>query len=341
MSRRAQAPAENVVPQSPVYVRKSGKIGASPRDIFERAAPSRSRERQREHRVLRPLILAILLAACASTAPDPVTGDQRVASLLASDNSAATAARNEGLSGLTQLFDEHVVVFAPPVPGFAEGPDAASATLERALGENSAHFGLNAIRAGVSGDGAQGFTFGYVNGQGQTPYLGKYLAYWVREHGAWRIRLFKLIPRPEGDVSLELMAPFAPSLTTTPADAARTQDYADALARREREFSDAAQSEGLGPAFARFGRNDAVNVGGEASFVVSAAAIGAIHPDGPSPLVWSADRGVLVASSGDLGVTWGMLRRTGPTPPGRLAEIPFFTIWARESPDEPWLYIAE
>jgi hypothetical protein len=36
-----------------------------------------------------------------------------------------------------------------------------------------------------------------------------------------------------------------------------------------------------------------------------------------------------------------LLLRNGSTPPGRLEKIPFFTIWHRNSPDEPWLYIAE
>jgi len=119
-----------------------------------------------------------------------------------------------------------------------------------------------------------------------------------------------------------------------------TRTYAESLAAREQEFSNTAQERGLGYAFARFGRHDAVNVGDSPSFVVGAPAIAAAFPDGPSPFVWSADQGVIVASSGDLGVTWGFLQRTSQQP-GRLAQIPFFTIWAREDPTSPWLYIAE
>jgi hypothetical protein len=71
------------------------------------------------------------------------------------------------------------------------------------------------------------------------------------------------------------------------------------------------------------------------------AAIGDLHGTGPSPLNWSADGGVIVSSDGDLGVTWGLLHRNGPTPPGRIAKIPFFTVWRRASPNSPWLYVVE
>ena len=50
---------------------------------------------------------------------------------------------------------------------------------------------------------------------------------------------------------------------------------------------------------------------------------------------WAPDR-VIVASSGDLGVTIGMIHRND-----KSASFPFFTIWRRGSPMESWKYIAE
>jgi len=47
----------------------------------------------------------------------------------------------------------------------------------------------------------------------------------------------------------------------------------------------------------------------------------------------------IVASSGDLGITFGHIRSNDPasdSPP-----FSFFTIWRRTSPDAPWRYIAE
>ena len=68
-----------------------------------------------------------------------------------------------------------------------------------------------------------------------------------------------------------------------------------------------------------------------------------------SPFTWSADD-ALAASSGDLGVTFGIIHQNG-APAGAQAGAPagepaaagyaFFTIWRRESPAAPWKYIAE
>lgn len=298
--------------------------------------------------MLRTIIIALLLSACAASPhaqhAAPSTAESRDAAadaLLAADRQTASAVTpSDGLSGLLATFDDSVVLFAPPVPGFAQGSAQARETLTRAIGGNATALTVSPVRAGVSADGQHGFTFGYasVSRAGSADFIAKYVAYWVRDNGRWRIRLYKLVPRPEGDHPDTMMAPYLPS---SPATATNTANFAESLARREREFSDASQTEGLSHAFARFGRSDAVNVGGDAAFVVGAEAISGVQPDGPSPLSWSADQGVLVSPSGDLGVTWGFLRRNGPTPPGRLAEIPFFTIWARETPDQPWLYIAE
>jgi hypothetical protein len=57
--------------------------------------------------------------------------------------------------------------------------------------------------------------------------------------------------------------------------------------------------------------------------------------------VWAPDR-VIVASSGDLGVTIGLIRETAPgSDPNAPTVFPFFTVWQRSSPADPWLYVAE
>ncbi|MCC6989623.1 MAG: hypothetical protein IT181_11530, partial [Acidobacteria bacterium] len=116
----------------------------------------------------------------------------------------------------------------------------------------------------------------------------------------------------------------------------------------ERAFSDEAQKVGLGPAFAQFGHATAVNMGGAASagYVVGAEAIGRLvggeRPGPPSPVEWSCDV-ALVASSGDLGISFGFIRPNTP-PAGATVPpqgAPFFTIWTRPSAAAPWRYIAE
>jgi hypothetical protein len=112
-------------------------------------------------------------------------------------------------------------------------------------------------------------------------------------------------------------------------------------------FSAEAKIIGLGVAFARFGSADAVNMGGpdDAAFVVGSEAIGRSvsggKPADPSTLSWAPDR-TIVASSGDLGVTIGLIRPNAPfTDANAPTVFPFFTVWHRANPKDPRLYIAE
>ena len=81
------------------------------------------------------------------------------------------------------------------------------------------------------------------------------------------------------------------------------------------------------------------------TFVIGAEAIARLVSEGGpasgSPVSWGPDR-VIVASSGDLGVTLGMLHPNAPAADGsRAAGFPFFTVWHRTNPVAPWRYIAE
>jgi ketosteroid isomerase-like protein len=257
---------------------------------------------------------------------------------------AAASTESEGWAIVDRMFADDIVLFAPPVPGFAIGRDAGIDALEQATATSVGEVGWRPLRVGVSADGEHGFSFGYLTIRRTTEaeFHAKYVAYWRRQAGVWRVALYKLIPSEEPPRSFEMMAPFIPGLALAAGRSAEIAAYEESLARREQQFSDDSQRLGLGAAFAQYGRTDAVNVGGGPDFVVGATAIGASQGDGPgSPFTWSADGGVLVASSGDLGVTWGFLRRNQPPPPGRLAEIPFFTVWYRQSPQADWLYVAE
>jgi hypothetical protein len=41
-----------------------------------------------------------------------------------------------------------------------------------------------------------------------------------------------------------------------------------------------------------------------------------------------------------MGLTYGLLHVKNP-PAGQPATIPFFTVWARPNPGDPWRYVAE
>src|SRR5262249_26207569 len=113
----------------------------------------------------------------------------------------------------------------------------------------------------------------------------------------------------------------------------------------ERAFSDEAQAIGIGPAFVKFGSVDAINLGrpDDRAIVTGSEAIGRMvgegYAAGVSPVNWAPER-VIVASSGDLGVTIGWIKPNEANS-DRPAQNPFFTVWRRASPTAPWRYVAE
>lgn len=293
------------------------------------------------------LALAVLAVSAGGTPPAVLShqsAEDMVQSLLAADRAfAASSAGTDLVTALSVMFDRDVVMPVPGPAGFARGRDAAVAALRANPSNLTARAEWTPIRGGMSADGQHGFTLGYmtIRQQDGTVRLAQYLAYWVWRPEGWRAAVYKRMPRPEGDVSLALMPPALPSRLVVPTrDAALLRRHAQSLDRAERSFSDDAQRIGVGPAFQRWGSADATNAGNGPAFIVGAQNIGRDQSGPPAPIRW-APEGVLVASSGDLGVTWGWIRSNGPPPEGRPAQVPFFTIWRRTSPDATWRYVAE
>jgi hypothetical protein len=201
----------------------------------------------------------------------------------------------------------------------------------------------------VSADGRHGFTIGYmtVDSGGKSQAL-KYVAYWTKEADGWRVATYRRTLADHPPPSREMMPPALPSKVVSPtSDAAVVARHKSSLEAAEKAFSDEAQQIGLGPAFEKFGAPDAVNVGPRTrgDFVVGNREIGRNVGAGsegkPSPVAWAADEGSIVASSGDLGVTFGYIRQNTPPAAGQPGAVPFFTIWRRANPSEPWRYVAE
>jgi len=310
--------------------------------------------------MLTTLVLSIVAAVtvpvdrarceCAETLQAPGLTPAEVAhSLLAADRAfAAAGATRDMRSAMTPMFANGVMM-PRPTGGFAVGKADVLAALLASPGASASRVTWQPVRAGVSADGMHGFTFGYMMQQSadgiRVPF--KYLAYWVRDAGVWRVMAYRRgrAPGPASDTAM--MAPALPArLVAAGGEVAALTRIRRDLMNAENSFSARAQAVGLGRAFAEFGSSDAVNMGGPQSvqFVVSAANI-AQHVGGTdqtaSPVTWSADTAI-VASSGDLGVTFGIIRPKNPAPgsaPG--AGTPFFTIWRRASPTAPWRYIAE
>jgi len=291
---------------------------------------------------------ALPIVALALVAGGAATPQSAVDELLAADRAfAAASAGTDLVSGLSAMFADDVVIPMPPGQ-FVDGKAAVVAALRANADNLTSRTEWTPVRAGISADARHGFTFGYMTirrKDGDDLPL-KYLSYWVKQPAGWRVAAFK---RSRANAAPPLRSPIAPALperiVEPTGDAARLAAAKASLDQAERAFSKEAQRIGLGPAFAQFGSADAINLGrpDDAAIVTGAANIarmvGEGLAEGTSPVSWAPER-VIVASSGDLGVTIGWIVPNMPTP-DQPARNQFFTIWRRETLTAPWRYIAE
>jgi len=290
------------------------------------------------------LSTAALLIVSNSASAQTTDPRKAVDELLAVDREHAKRARNTNVvDALGGLFADDV--FLSAYGAFHRGRDSALSRL-RAVPENlTARIEWSPIRGGISGDGQHGFTYGFVTlvRADSTMLPLKYLAYWIRKPEGWKVVVYRRAPRAEGNVPTGMRDPSIPEKgVPVTRDAAVVARHAKSLGDAERDFSTLAGKIGLGPAFTRNSAPDAMNVGGgqSADFLYGPEAIGAgvgAGENGPSTLTWGPDT-VLVASSGDLGVTIGHINApaSGNQPARRL---PFFTVWKKVG--GVWKFVAE
>jgi ketosteroid isomerase-like protein len=306
----------------------------------------------------RPLsfVALILVAACAGHAAAtggavPRSAGESAAAaaeLLATDSAFAEAGKTlPVVDALAPMFADDVEMPAPG--GFIIGRDSVLKALRANPANTTATFHWTPLRVGVSADGRHGFTFGYgsVVGPDSATTAVKYLTYWVKGAGGWHAVAYKRGRASGPPADAAPMPPALPPGSVAPdTEPARLEAFRQSLDTAERAFSRDAQQIGLKAAFARYGRPDAVNMGGPArpQFVVGAdsiaAAVSQDEPDSGSSVSWAPDR-VIVASSGDLGVTIGTIVANQPDSAGVTGKFPFFTVWRRDRVDEPWRYVAE
>jgi type II secretory pathway pseudopilin PulG len=293
------------------------------------------------------LVLAALTAAFLLAGPAAARSAQaNVEALLAADRafSAAAARAPSAADGLGAMFDADIV--APfPGRGLIVGRDPVIAGLRAAPGFGDRGVSWAPVRGGISADGSQGFTFGFLSLAGGDPTRRdrKYLAYWVHRPQGWRVVAWRATPRQPGAVSTAMMAPSLPGFAARERRNAALMDANRAgLAAAEHAFSDRAQQVGLRVAFREFGREDAMNMYRGAGFDLGLDAVTGNFDaaETVSPVSWSTEH-AFVASSGDLGVSIGTIRPNHPGADGRTDSFPFFTVWRRDGPNAPWRYIAE
>jgi ketosteroid isomerase-like protein len=299
------------------------------------------------------VVLALLLLTANNIAWEqsahPSTPQEAVDELLRTDREFSRKGAQSDLAvAISAMFAPDVAMLAPGQ--FARGVEAARAELTANPDNTGARAEWYPIRGGISADAQHGFTFGYMTIQraNKTRVRAKYVAYWIKQPEGWRVVVYKRARAADAEVPLEVMPPSLPvKLMAVSTDAALIRNYRDSLDATERAFSDEAQKIGLAAAFANYGHADAVNVGPptDPAFVKGAEAIGRAVSGGSTStdpgLSWAPDN-VIVASSGDLGVTLGMIRVRTLGPDGKLRPpIPFITIWRRATSQAAWRYIAE
>ena len=163
-------------------------------------------------RIVAASLSALLLSAppafsqtSAASSPQSVADD-----LLNADRGFSAAAANKpAANAIAAMLDDNVVMFIVPQPPLARGKAEATALLAKAFAGDASTLSWKPVRAGVSGDGLQGFTYGFMtrSAAGKAPVEGKYLSYWIKRDEGWRLAAFKLVPREAGPVSTEPRTP--------------------------------------------------------------------------------------------------------------------------------------
>jgi hypothetical protein len=288
--------------------------------------------------------LSMAAAAVCLVAAGPASAqDARLlaSQLLAADRAFSTAgAKANIVDSIGGMLTENAVMPTPKLD-FAIGKSAIIETLKSNPANANATAEWSPVRAGISADGTQGFTYGFmfIHETGKPDRRAKYLSYWIRRPEGWRVAFYKRALSAEGNVTTRL-EPAVPEELVEP-NPQRLQENLASLKAAEQAFSDRAQEVGVGPAFLEFGSEDAMNMGSGSDFTFGNTAIAKLVGEGnTTPITWGPDKGALVASSGDLGVTWGYIRPKEPKA-GEPAAFPFFTVWRKAAPDQPWRYVAE
>jgi ketosteroid isomerase-like protein len=284
------------------------------------------------------LLLLLLVAAPAMARPPKAALDE----LLTADRAfAAESAKLDPVAGVTAMLDAEA---AMPLPGkgIIIGKAAISDAFRASPAFKEGHVSWAPVRGGISADGTQGFTYGFLTvGSGDPAKRDrKYLAYWVKRGDGWRVVAYRQAPRAPGQVSTAMFAPALPGFAAKPNSRSSARHQAS-LAAAEKAFSDRAQVVGLKRAFREYGRPDAMNMYSGAGFTYGLDAVVAnFKEEGPAKIHWSTENS-FVAPSGDLGVSIGTIRPNAAPKSGEPEGMPFFTVWKRDKPGGPWRYIAE
>lgn len=294
--------------------------------------------------------MLVLLAASAASISAQPSPQAAVDELLNADRAFSVASdKTDLVTGIAAMFADEVLM--PNPAGVAVGKPQAIEALRANPASTGARIVWMPLRAAISGDGRHGFTAGIMALRpadgGPTGAL-KYLAYWERQQSGWRVLVYKRVLAKPPSTQPKPMANVLPrQIVPSTANAATIEQYRKSLAAAETAFSNEAQKIGMSAAFTKYGSPEAIHLGSldVPGFLVGnqeiGKSVGAGAPASGSPVKWGADK-TIVAASGDFGVTIGYIVPNASGADGKpQPRRPFFTIWRRDSPKDPWRYIAE
>ena len=299
--------------------------------------------------LLRLTMLVVLAGGCAR-GPEPGDGpspremgagaDLQSAreALLAADAAASAATEARGyLDGFTAALASDAVYLADAADP-VRGADAIRAWLA-ASRYAGAKASWRPIRGGVSADGSGGYTFG----EGRITFAGdstgwiRYLAYWKKQDGAWKIAAYL----PLSTTGPSELPP--PSLAERAGGGARPADAVaalEAVLQADRDFAALSVARNPGHAFTTYAAEDAALVA-RGGVIYGRSAISEAF-GGPGTLEWTPLYGG-VAGSGDLGWSVGESVFTLPATDGgqpRRIYNKYLSIWRRE-PGGEWRFVAD
>lgn len=265
--------------------------------------------------------------------------DEARASLLQADSGYSALAAQGFLPALARMLDTGVVFLEPGAPVML-GKDSVLAYLAgRGESERSSQT-WQAVRADVSADGLDGYTYGFAEAAGgakdntaRRP--GKYMAYWRREPGKpWRVLAYVRAFLPATEPAPAPAGFGTPGTKVVPfssgsGPAALRISVMDA----DRAFAERAASAGMATAFADYAAPDGAMLSGRPGIVYGPAAIRttfAANFPANGRLLWEPVE-AHVAGSGDLAFTVGQSETHTVAPDGspQVSYGKYLTVWSR------------
>lgn len=294
---------------------------------------------------------AALVAGCSAASrtgttrvPHDATGS--ASALVQQLIDAGERSRTVGFAALLSAWFAPEGVHVANGPVLFRGPAGALAWLQRDTLNATSSARWSVLRAGVSADGRDAYTYGYVDvirAQGDT-LPGKFHAYWRRsDTGTWQILAFSRGRRAAGPMTQALPAWMTARVEAAPGPRDTTASLREVM-HTERAFSDSVGTS-VAAGFGGFAAPDAAKNEGGSEYVFGPAAIATLFvspPPGALGPAWQPEWGS-VAASGDLGFTlgpaWPRVAGKVQTPPDPIRGR-YFTIWQRQS-NGTWRYLVD